>query len=349
MKKVFLAFWIIVLTLSSFSRDNGASAAQQADTVKINTELFGSDELLEINLKFDITEYRRKKSDTEYLDAVLSYSYKGDSITEKLKLRSRGIFRRNYCEMPPIMLNFRKSSDKGVFAHINKLKMVTECPQGNKEYLLREYLTYRLYNKLTDNSFRVRLVKVNYINTAKKGKSFTEYAFFIEPEEFLASRMNAVELNVNITQKQVKPEMMDRMAIFNYMIGNTDWSVPISHNIKLFAEHTSSSRGLAIIVPYDFDFSGLVYTNYSAPFEGLKITSVRQRLYLGICRNKETLLLAFHEFEMKKQDFMDIVNEFPYLTERSKKDMTAYLESFYKELSKPESLARVILGECINF
>jgi hypothetical protein len=347
-KDIYALLVILMITRQSFCQDNATSSSRLTDTAKINTELFGSDELLEINLKFDITEYRWKKSDTEYLDAVLSYSYKGDSIRENLKLRSRGIFRRNYCEMPPIMLNFKKSQ-KGVFAYLDKMKMVTECPQGNQEYLLREYLTYKLYNTLTNNSFRVRLVKVNYINTAKKGKTFTEYAFFIEPEELLATRMNATEMKVKLTQKQVKPEMMDRMAIFNYMIGNTDWSVPIGHNIKLFAEHTSDRRNLAIIVPYDFDFSGLVNTNYSAPFDGLKITSVRQRLYLGICRPKESFMKAFGEFETKKQDLLDVVNKFPYLHDRSKKDMTGYLESFYKDLSKPESLAKVILGECINF
>lgn len=58
---------------------------------------------------------------------------------------------------------------------------------------------------------------------------------------------------------------------------------------------------------------------------------------------------AFGEFETKKQDLLDVVNKFPYLHDRSKKDMTGYLESFYKDLSKPESLAKVILGECINF
>ena len=56
----------------------------------------------------------------------------------------RGDFRRNYCDFPPLMLNFKsKDSIKGEFFKINKLKMVTQCKTGNEEvYInaLREFL-----------------------------------------------------------------------------------------------------------------------------------------------------------------------------------------------------------------
>lgn len=342
----------LIIFLMPFTQAALSQVASKAviDTTIRTSALFESEDLLNISLKFDISEYRRKKSDVDYLDGDLSYALNGDTINEKIKLRSRGIFRRNYCELPPIMLNFKKKdSEKGLFNHINKLKMVTQCPHGNTEYILREYLAYKLYNILTPNSFRVRLARVTYINTARKDKSVTEYAFFIEPEELLAGRMNSVAINQNVTQKQVRPEMMDRMAIFNYMIGNTDWSVPISHNIQLFTEKRPISEDLAIIVPYDFDFSGFVNTDYSAPFNGLKITSVRQRLYLGICRDKEIFIKDFNEFLENKSEFMKVINEFPYLGDKPKKDMTGYIESFLRELNKPDNLIKTILGQCIKF
>jgi hypothetical protein len=348
MKKL-LQLIILLIPVTQVTLSQVASKAV-IDTTITTSALFDSEDLLNITLKFDISEYRRKKSDVDYLDGELLYVLDGDTIKEKIKLRSRGIFRRNYCELPPIMLNFKKKdSEKGLFNHINKLKMVTQCPHGNTEYILREYLAYKLYNVLTPNSFRVRLARVTYINTARKDKSVTEYAFFIEPEELLAVRMNSVAINQNVTQKQVRPEMMDRMAIFNYMIGNTDWSVPISHNIQLFTEKKPISKDLAIIVPYDFDFSGFVNTDYSAPFPGLKITSVRQRLYLGICRDKETFLKEFNEYLEKKSELMNVINEFQYVGDKPKKDMTGYIEGFFRELSKPDNLIRTILGQCINF
>ena len=36
--------------------------------------------------------------------------------------------------------------------------------------------------------------------------------------------------------------MLDRVAIFNYMIGNTDWSVPIKHNVILLSGSKYFSR-----------------------------------------------------------------------------------------------------------
>jgi len=153
----------------------------------------------------------------------------------------------------------------------------------------------------------------------------------------------------NLTQKDVKPEMMDRMAIFNYMIGNADWSVPLAHNVKLYAQYKSERPDLAAIVPFDFDFSGIVNTDYSAPFHTLSISSVRERIYLGMCRDKDTFLQALSEFTARKAEFYEVIRDFEVLDERSKNDMIFYLDTFFEELLKPEALARTILRECIRF
>jgi hypothetical protein len=322
------------------------------DTLNENSELFSSNELLKISLRFNITEYKKNRSDIDYLDAILTYhTSNNDSINKAIKVRSRGVFRRSYCDFPPLMLNFKtKDTVKGEFYKINKLKMVTQCFTGNEEALLKEYLVYKLYNVLTVNSLRVRLIRVTYINTFKQQKPVSEYAFIIEPVELLAKRLNAVEVRTNnLNQKKIKPDMMDRMAIFNYMIGNTDWSVPIQHNVLILSQGHSERPDLGAIVPFDFDFSGLVYTNYSAPFEGLRIKSVRERLYLGICRNEEVYINALREFLNRKDEFYKVINEFPYLNKKSKKDMTLYLNGFFNGFDKRNSLAKKILNDCISF
>jgi hypothetical protein len=178
----------------------------------------------------------------------------------------------------------------------------------------------------------------------------TEFAFVIEPDECLAKRIQAVEVNTtNLTQKNVKPEIMDRMAIFNYMIGNADWSVPIGHNIKLFAQYNSDRPDLATIVPFDFDFSGIVNAYYAAPFPGLDISSVRERIYLGVCRDRETFVRALSEFRSLKTAFYSVIKDFKLIDERSRDEMILYLDSFFEDLEKPETLARTFLRECIKF
>jgi hypothetical protein len=349
-------FSILILVLSGTLICNGQADTirpffPEADTLSEYLGLFEDDDLFTFSLKFDITEYRKTKSDEEYLDAELSYLADGDSIKKKIRVRSRGEFRRKFCEMPPLMLNFRSKDSSGVeFLNLNKLKMVTVCPTGNQEYLLKEYLTYRLYNIITENSYRVRLLRVNYINSAKNNRVATEYAFVIEPDEMLMQRIGAFEVRTtNLSQKNVKPEMMDRLAVFNYMIGNSDWSVPIGHNIKLFAQPNSVRPDLAVVVPFDFDFSGIVNTHYAAPFHGLSINSVRERLYLGMCRSREDFVRTLMEFSGKKDDLYRIIREFAYLDQRSKEDMIFYLDGFFEEMERPESLARTLLRECLRF
>ncbi|MCX6255307.1 MAG: hypothetical protein NTV31_12625 [Bacteroidia bacterium] len=322
-----------------------------ADTQNIKIALFDNDELFDISLKFDITDYQRKRSDKEYLDALLTYYISDtDSITKKIKVKARGEFRRTLCVFPPLLLNFKMNdSVGGEFAGIDKLKLVPYCKIGYEDYVLREYLTYKLYNALTDNSLRVKLLRITYINTFKKSKPLTQYGFALEPIKLLEKRTNSVEVkSIHLTQKNIKPEMMDRFAIFNYMIGNTDWSVPIMHNALVLSQGGSDRPDLGIIVPFDFDYSGLVNADYAVPFESLPIKTVRERYYLGICRSEEVFLNALKEFSDKKEEFYRIINEFPYLGEKSKKDMILYLDRFYTGFDKRNSIVYNLRKTCID-
>lgn len=323
-----------------------------ADTLNENYTLFDREDLLSIALRFDMTKFKRTRSDTVYLKATLTYYINDkDSINKDIKVRARGEFRRNYCDFPPIMLNFRtKDSIKGEFSRINKLKLVTECKPGREELVMKEYLIYKLYNVLTENSFRVRLLRVNYINTFKQTKPEIQFGFVIEPLEMLVNRINCVEIKTtNLTQKNVKPEMMDRFAVFNYMIGNTDWSVPIQHNALILSQPGSERPDLGVIIPYDFDFSGLVGSTYASPFPGLPINSVRDRLYLGICRDEAVFAETLKKFLDKKAELYKVIEEFPYLKEKSKKEMTSYLDEFFNGINDRNTLARKLASECMRF
>jgi hypothetical protein len=323
------------------------------DSLHQQIRLFESEEILEITLSFDITRYKRTKAQEEELDAILVYkTSQSDSIIREVKVRARGEMRKSYCDMPPIRLNFKRSfkAEGDEFSSLDKIKIVTHCKPGNEAYVLKEYLAYKLYNALTENSFRVRLARITYINTAKESKPIRQFAFFIEPDEVLNSRLKAVELeNLKINQRRIIPEVMDRAAIFNYMIGNTDWSVPIQHNFYVVAQPLSDNPSQAIAIPYDFDHSGLVNTDYAAPFEGLGIESVTDRKYLGICRTREQYLEALKEFADKKDEFYKIINEFPYLNTRIKKEMLTFLGGFYSGFDKRNTLANKLANECIQF
>ena len=352
MKKFITAFLLLsgLIVQPLFSQtDSIISPVAISDTQDVDIRLFDSDEPLDIALRFDITYYKRKKPDTSYMDAILTY-YTGDkdSVNKNIKIKARGEVRRTICDFPPLFLNFKmKDSLPGEFIGINKLKVVPYCKIGYEDYVLREYLVYKLYNILTDNSLKVRLFRINFINTAKATKPLRQFGFAIEPLKLYEKRTNSLELEkAKLSRNYIKPEMLDRCAIFNYMIGNTDWSIGNLHNVVLFQQPFSERADLAMIVPYDFDYAGLVNADYAVPFETLPIKTVRERLYLGTCRSREEFRNALKEFSEKKEEFYSTVNDFPYLSARSKKDIIKYLDEFYNLFDKRETIIATLLLEC---
>lgn len=346
-----LPFIFILTILKAFPQEEAESQNININRT-ITTPLFESEELLEISLKFDITTLKRKRSETDYLDAVISYvSDYGDTVFRNIKVRARGNFRRNYCDFPPVHLNFKvKDTISGNFSGIDKIKLVPYCKPAYEDYLLREYLVYKLYNILTDYSLRVRLLRITFINTARtEAKPLTQFGFVIEPIPVFEKRTGSTEVKTKMAQRLVRQEMMDRVAIFNYMIGNTDWSVPAMHNVIVFSQPHTGPNDLGTIVPYDFDFSGIVNAGYAHPFESLPIKSVRERLYLGLCRSEESFKKSLEEFLRKKEDFYNLINSFPYLRANSKKDMIMYLKSFYDDFDKRNTIIYNLVNNCKLF
>jgi hypothetical protein len=356
MKKVIpLLLFMSVFFIKPLSGQVDSLQAKYAvtDTQDVKVTLFDTDDLFEISLKFDINQYKRVKSDTSYLDAVLTYHInKTDSVSKNIKVRARGNIRRtSLCDFPPLMLNFHMKDDVGTeFAGINKLKIVPYCKIGYEQYVLKEYLVYKLYNVLTDYSLRVRLFKITYLNSVKDKKPITQFGFAIEPASLLEKRTKTKELSYSaVTQRSVKPDILDRAAIFNYMIGNTDWSVPIKHNVLLLTNSKNVPTNENLIVPFDFDYAGLVGTDYAVPFETLPIKTVQERLYMAVCRTDTEFKNALAEFSEKKDEFYKVINDFQYLNEKSKKTMTNYLDGFFYGMDKRNSLVKKLLSDCMWF
>lgn len=325
---------IILTVLLSYSMITYGQENQLPDTLTLNNEtgtgLFESDEILNVTIKFDITQYTRKRPD-EYMDAVITfYTDVDDSISYNIRLKSRGERRRELCFFPPIRLNFKDTRTiYGDIDSMTNIKMVTHCNSSRiyDDYVFKEYLVYKLYNLITEYSFRVRLLRIKYIDTGRKEKTYSKYGFLIEPLDLLEQRLNVFEIeNIHLKYKDLIPDMLDRMAIFQYMIGNTDWQVISYHNMKLVKGRTQLK---AIPIAYDFDYSGFVNTNYAIPAEITGMEDVSQRYYLGACRPDTTYLRILGEFMDKRNDFFEIIENFDLIDKRSKKFVTVFLEGFF--------------------
>jgi hypothetical protein len=196
---------------------------------------------------------------------------------------------------------------------------------------------------MTDSSFRVRLLKVTYLDTENKKKPITQYGIFIEPASILALRTNSTVIeSLNLTQKHMVPEVIGKMAVFLYMVAQWDWDIPSQHNVAIIKPLKFDQAGLGVPVPYDFDLTGIVNAEYAVISDELGLENIRERLFRGICQSREMYQEILKEFMNKKNALYAVVNEFPYLSQRSKKDIIMYLDTFFDQLNKQKDIDLLI-------
>ncbi|MEP7106652.1 MAG: hypothetical protein ABI760_01695 [Ferruginibacter sp.] len=321
-----------------------------AQTRYVDKKKFFTDgQLIEITLVADLKKIINEKLKKDYQHSFQPASITcrfpdSTKVTEAVEIRPRGQYRREECYMPPIIINF-KTSQAGTLKKLGHLKLVWPCVNSeyDEQLVLKEYLVYKIYNLLTERSFRVRLVKMECHDIKERIKPRTMYAFFIEDVDDLAKRNNCVEVqSVRLNTESTDRKQTTMVTLFEYMIGNTDWAIPIYRNIKLMrSKENSLSR--PFVVPYDFDFSGLVNANYAIPPSELIITSVRQRFYLGFPRTLEELQAELRNFRSQKPAIDSLIMNLGQLSAFNKKDMIKYLDEFFKISEREKDIRDIFI------
>ncbi len=358
----FTVFFFFV-SFISLAQDGEEGERISADTTSAIVEylpegvwdLFGREGIIELTLKFNMRTYFRNANlkNPVYQKAKMIIHMPDTNIEKNVRIKSRGMFRRGYCDFPPMKLKVKKTGAENEDPDEKiSFKVVTQCkhPYVYEKYLLREFLVYKMYNQLTDLSFRVRLLKMRYVDMPdpdrKPRKTLEKYGFIIEPTESMVQRNGMVELKLDhLLQKLMEPQQMALVAMFEYMIGNTDWSVSHRHNIKILKSYKFDDPN-PYPVPYDFDYSGMVNTGYAIPRAGLNITSVTERHYLGLCLPEKYLNNTRALFLKKKEVLFRIIAEFTYLDKVEKKRMTKYLKGFFDILESDSSFKYNIQRKC---
>jgi hypothetical protein len=298
-------------------------------------ELFGSDSILQIKISGDLRSLMTDNGDdaTQHPIDIQYQDDEGSIRRLSIAARTRGNFRRTMggCTYPPIMLLFQDSAKVTgtLFHQQKKLKLVMPC-KGD-QYVIKEYLAYRVYQLLTPIAFRARLIKLTLEDTRKNKTSEPFFAMLLEEEHQLASRNNMVSVEKKIGPRQAEVSAFNRMAVFEYFIGNTDWSVEYLQNVKLISK---DSNGIAYTVPYDFDHAGIVSPPYAKPAEQLELSSVRERRYRGYCLTDLNLLKPFiMEFQQAKDKINSIYETASYLDASNKKAVLKFIDDFYRVIA----------------
>jgi hypothetical protein len=358
MKKLQLLICFIVIISEAFSQQDTipvpADTISQGEYFEIFTDVDPSnpEEPLIIEINFDYRDFMRMKYQDTSLQANLSV-FDHDTLlySTTVKIKARGEVRRKICFFPPFELNFKKSDPDARFTgEMNKLKVVTQCRNNHtyEQYLIKEYLCYKLLNLLTDYSYKVRIVEIKFLDSAGKIKPYTNYGFIIETSSHLAERISAYPVEVmGIRMSQTDYNAYHLMTVFQFMIGNTDWDIPSLHNIRLYRLKDIYKLN-PVPITYDFDYAGLVNADYAIPHERFGTTSVRERIYMGYCIPAKDFNIIFDHFLEKEEQFYNLINNCKWLEKYHRADMIMYLEEFFSIIKNPIMAENNIINRCVT-
>ena len=307
--------------------------------VAASAALFEGDEALAVTLAGPLQQVLRDRAETpEYRSFRLEHG----GIEVGVEVQARGSSRREACRFPPLRLRFTNPDPRSVFAGQSTIKLVTHCNRGARaeQNALEEYAAYRILNVLTPASYRVRLLRLTYVDQARpRARQASNWGFIIEDTDALARRLGGEHVEPDyVKASELDVEHASLIGLFQYLIGNTDYALnsrrpdrACCHNAKLIRLH----EGL-ISVPYDFDQAGIVDAAYAGPNPVYHARDVRTRRYVGVCSAPEDLAAAFDRIVDLRAQVMAVLQNVAGMSETTRRRAKAYLELFYKRLDRSD-------------
>lgn len=340
-----------------------AAAASAMLPLRAAADVFADEAPLELKLTapLGIVMRDREAEDREYQQGTLAYGDGADATTLPVRVRVRGKSRAVACEFPPLLLNFRTPDLAGsILEGEDRLKLVTHCKASSAydNYVVLEYLVYRVYNLLTPISLRARRVDVSYYDSERQRDLGTRPGILLEDEERFAERHGFVMFEEGTVERsRYDAEALALLDVFQYFIGNTDLSAIAGpagevccHNVVpyLRGDDTpdNANDNEMVPVPYDFDAAGIVDAPHAAPDERLPIKDVRQRLYRGRCRTPEELAPVFALFEQQRSAIVALFDESQGLDAKSAANAREYIDLFYEVLGNDKRRENAFFSVC---
>lgn len=170
-----------------------------------------------------------------------------------IQIRTRGNFRNrpDYCRFSPLMIEF--DPDFKSVNMFDRLKIITPCQSD--ELLEREMVIYKIYNALTDFSFRISRVELTFIDYVDDTLRLRMPALCIEPIVLLSERTGSVPVDPEMLRfTDIDTTSLKIFTAFQFLIGNNDWDIYSGKNTDFVF-----TRGHFIPIPYDFDFAAIMY------------------------------------------------------------------------------------------
>jgi hypothetical protein len=340
--------------MKSRNRKLGSCLALLVLTSNVSAStLFEDNSLLEITLTGPLNSMVRRPNDREEYPFVLSVG----GVDLDVDVRIRGKSRVVVCLFPPLRLDFKKKgNDHSVFRQQDKLKLVTHCKNDSaraENSLLNEYLAYRIFNLISDKSYRVRLLKVKYEDTLGKQRHLDRpyFGFLIESDKDIAKRLGGkVAVEEGVRYSLLDQYQTALLNVFYYLIGNKDWSLikaeesdSCCHNLDLI----DVDRRL-VPIPYDFDLSGIADALYTGP-NRRSLNRFIKRKYNGHCKSPVDMVgEALGVVSSLEVEIMDEASGLPASKPSYLKKRIKFLQEFFEEARDEEALLREFEKDCVG-
>ena len=313
----------------------------------IKSDLLYKDQTpLSIKLNYSNKEVNVKTDDSAYIKTNMEFLHEEKWSSIELRIRARGNFRRSECYFPPIKMKIKKDQYKETLFDGNKsMKLVLPCklePENN-DNILQEFIAYKIYEQISPYHFKTRRVDIDFNEIrGKKTKNFKLKGFLIEDDKRVAKRHEG-----KVFERYIHPMTMQHLtsvqnAFFQYLLGNTDFSVAYQHNGKLLYVDKK-----IIPLPYDFDMTGWVNPSYATVNSTLGISSVQDRVYRGFKRDQEYFDQVREQFIDKKSQLMQIVSSFEneFSNPKEYENMFDFMEDFFEVLESDSNFEKAIVSK----
>lgn len=312
---------------------------------------FQSETPIAVTFTTNLKQLRRDKGETSpwHAATVTIVDSTGKSIVVPATAKTRGIWRLKNCEFPPVRWKFTGADTKGTLLHeLHEPKLVSYCRNSDmyEQYILQELMLYRVYRLLTPVSHQARLMRMTYVDSASGKVDATRYGFLLEDPARVAQRLSGkIVKTKGAGPDDLDTDLQTLTFLFEYMIGNTDFSFSGLHNTEL----VQKSNGDLLPIVFDFDYAGAVDASYATSDPRMRSVHVRDRQFRGYCSNKAAYAKAADLFREKKDAIYALyADEIGRLLQpRTVKATLTYFDEFYHDIATPKDFERHVMSDCL--
>jgi len=326
-----------ILTIIAFLFTLTSAIAQRKMTTIM--EAIGQNEGERVTIEMDLTTIMAQRNNDSYFPAAVMTD---NGLTFKAEVRPRGKYRRKNAVYPPLKLKFKK---KELIAAgmdtLNEIKLVLPAFDNSMgdELVIREYLAYKMFEKLSPVHVKARLIRLTIKDTHVEKSKKNMFAILVEDAEETAARYNGVEVEeYGISPDSLATNQAALMVMFEYMIGNTDWDISMMRNVRLLR---TQAGGKILSLPYDFDFSGLVSAPYASPSSDTGLKTVRDRFLMANDIKPDALKRAVMNIRKNRQALYDICRN-RFVSRETSDDMMLFLDTFFNQIGENDEVPQML-------